>query len=150
MKDSVSAVDYVRSGKECESRFVGGCKHSRPCQKGTGDTNECRNVGFIGVRCGYILTSMFPLAFSKLSTTPSITWFIFLMPASSFRSEASLASSVSYFDSPVVALGRDDDAGVFGASETEDWALWAFFCSTRDGDANKSSVSASDRSRSFI
>ena len=75
---------------------------------------------------------------------------MFLMPASSLRSAASLASSVSYLDWPGVALAREADAGGFGVSEIEVLDAWAFFWSRREGDAKRSSVSESDRCKSFI
>lgn len=96
------------------------------------------------------LTSMFPFAFSRLSITPSTTWFIFLTPASSLRSAASLASSVSYLDWPGVALGREEDGGGSSVSESDVLDLWAFFWSRREGEAKRSSVSESDRCKSFI
>ena len=49
-------------------------------------------------------TSMLPFAFSRLSTTPSITSLIFRIPSSSLRKAASRASSVSNFDCPGVVF----------------------------------------------
>ena len=89
---------------------------------------------------------MFPVAFSKLSTTPSTTWLIFRIPASSLRSAASRASSVSYFDSLGAAFLRRLDDGVLGRSDVEFLGLRGLGLPAAEGDANRSSVSESSRS----
>lgn len=104
----------------------------------------CRDLGGWGV----VHTSMFPDAFSKLSTTPSTTWLMVRIPASSLRSAASRASSVSYFDSVGGAFLRMLDEGVFGRSDVEFLGLRGLGFPAAEGDANRSSVS--ERSRLSI
>lgn len=81
---------------------------------------------------------MFPLAASRLETTPSITSLILLTLSSSFRRAASRACSASYFDSPLRC------GGILVFSD-----LGLDFCfglEAREGEAKRSSVSESERS----
>lgn len=81
-----------------------------------------------------LLTSILPFAHSRLDTTPSISSLIPLTPSNSFFNVASRACSASYFDSVLRWASEGLVLGFCGGLEV------------LEGDANRSSVSESERS----
>src|SRR5271170_1361210 len=83
---------------------------------------------------------MLPFARSRLEITPSITSFILRTPSSSFCKASSLACSASYRDSP----GREADVLVLSSDLEFDFEEDLLVA--REGEAQRSSLSASERS----